>query len=120
MGWGGIDTRRGVRVAFECVVIVKKRETSLVFKTQTENISAGGICVILEKELLKNTSVEVELFLADDPVPVICGGKVAWTIRRDEYSKKKPSQFDTGIEFSDITDEDKAHLKRIIEELLEY
>ncbi|MDD4879019.1 MAG: PilZ domain-containing protein [Candidatus Omnitrophica bacterium] len=120
MGWGGIDTRRGVRVAFECVVIVKKKETSLVFRTQTENISAGGICVILEKGLLKNTPVEVEILLSEDPIPVRCSGKVAWTIRRNEYAKKKPSQFDTGIEFTDITDEDKARLKRIIEELLEY
>ena len=120
MDWGGIDTRRGVRVVFECVVMVKKKEASLVFKTQTENISAGGICVILEKELLKNIPVEIELFLADDPNPVTCGGKVAWAVRRNEYTKKKPLQFDTGIEFNDITDEDKARIKRIIEELLEY
>ena len=120
MGWGGIDTRKGVRVAFECVVTVKKRETSLVFKTETENISTGGICVILEKGLLKNTPVEVELFLADDPVPVVCGGKVAWSVKRAEYAKKKASQFDTGIEFNECSDEDRARIKRIIEELLEY
>ncbi|MDD5073298.1 MAG: PilZ domain-containing protein [Candidatus Omnitrophica bacterium] len=120
MGWGGIDTRRGARVVFECVVIVKKKETSLVFRTQTENISTGGICVILEKGLLRNTPVDVEIFLADDPVPLACGGKVAWVMRRNEYAKKKPSQFDTGIEFTDITDEDKGRIKRIIEELLEY
>lgn len=120
MGWARIDIRKGVRVAFECVVIVKKKETSLVFKTETENVSAGGICVILEKGLLKNTPVEIELFLTDDPVPLICGGRVAWTIHRNEYAKKKPSQFDTGIEFNDIADEDKARLKRIVEELLQY
>ncbi len=120
MGWGGIDTRRGVRVAFECVVIVRKKDTSLVFKTQTENISTGGVCVILERGLLKNTPVEIELSLPDDPVPVICEGKIAWSIRRGEYSKRKSLQFDTGIEFNEITDEDKGRLKRIIEELLEY
>ena len=120
MDWGGIDTRRGVRVAFECVVTVKKKESSLVFRTQTENISTGGVGVILEKWLLKDTPVEIELFLADDPIPVTCGGRVAWTVRRDGYAKKKSSQFDTGIEFKDITDEDKARIKRIIEELLEY
>ena len=120
MGWSGIDTRRGVRVAFECVVIVKKKESSLVFKTQTENISLGGICVILERGLLKNTPVEVELFLPDSPTPVTCAGKIVWSVRRNEYSKKKPSQFDTGIEFATLVDEDKARLRRIIEELLEY
>lgn len=120
MGWSGIDTRRSIRVAFECVVIVKKKETSLVFRTQTENISAGGTCVILEKALLKHTPVEIELFLPDGPMPISCEGKVAWSVRRSEYLKKKSSQFDTGIEFRNMTDEDKARLKRIIEELLEY
>ena len=120
MGWSGIDTRRGVRVAFECVVIVKKKETSLVFRTQTENLSIGGVCVILERGLLKNTPVETELFLPEDPIPVTCAGKIAWSVRRNEYAKKKPSQFDTGIEFIGLPDEDKFRLKRIIEELLEY
>lgn len=120
MGWGGIDTRRSVRVAFECVVIVKKKDTSLVFRTQTENISVGGTCVILERTLLKHTPVEVELFLPDDPIPVNCSGKIAWSVKRNEYSKRKPCQFDTGIEFTEISDEDKGRLKRIIAELLEY
>lgn len=120
MGWSGIDTRRSVRVAFECLVVVKKRETSLIFKTQTENISTGGICVILERGLLKNTPVEVELFLPDDSLPLACGGKIAWSVRRNEYAKRKPSQFDTGIEFSGMLEKDKARLRRIIEELLEY
>jgi c-di-GMP-binding flagellar brake protein YcgR len=120
MGWSGIDTRRSVRVSFECVVIVKKKETSLVFRTQTENISVGGTCLILEKALLKHTPVEVELFLPDDPIPVNCEGKVSWSVRRSEYLKKKSCQFDTGIEFTSITDEDKSRLRRIIEELLEY
>lgn len=120
MGWSGIDTRRGVRIAFECVVIVNKKEASLVFRTQTENISVGGICVILEKRLLKNTPVEIELFLPDSPVPITCVGKVAWSFKRNENTRKKPLQFDTGLEFIDITQEDKSCLKRIIEELLEY
>ena len=120
MDWSGTDTRRGVRVAFECVVIVEKKETSLVFRTQTENISVVGICVILERGLLKNTPVGIELFLPNDPIPIICGGKVAWSIKRGQYAKKRPLHFDTGLEFIDITQEDKSRLKRIIEELLEY
>lgn len=120
MTWRGIDTRRGIRVAFECVVIVKKKETSVVFRTQTENLSVGGVCVILEKGLLKNTPVEIELFLPDYPIPITCAGKVAWSIRRNEYKRRKPLHFDTGLEFVDITQEDKSRLRRIIEELVQY
>jgi len=120
MGWSGTDIRKGARIAFECLVIVKKKETSIVFRTHTENVSNEGVCVILEKGLLKNTPVEIELFLPDDPIPVTCGGRIAWSARRGEYVNRKPLQFDTGIEFIDIGEEDKAHLRRIVTELLEY
>ena len=120
IGWSGIDVRRGVRVAFECVVIVKKKESSLIFRTQTENISVGGVCVILERGLLKDTPVEIELFLPDVPIPITCGGRVAWSVKRNEYVKRKSLHFDIGLEFIDITQEDKSRLRRIIEELLEY
>ncbi len=120
MGWGGIDTRRSVRVSFECNVIVKKGGTSLIFKTETEDISVGGICVILEKALLRQTPVELELFLPDDFPPAECKGKIAWVTKRSEYLKKKPCQFNTGIEVTEISEQDKARLKHEIEELLKY
>ena len=120
MGWRGIDTRRGVRIAFECVVIVKKKDTSLVFRTQTENLSIGGVCVILEKGLPKGTPVDIELYLPDLSIPVYGNGRIAWSAKRNEYVKRKPLQFDTGIEFIEMADQDKARLKLIIEELLEY
>lgn len=120
MAWGGIDTRRCVRVTFECVVIVKKEGTTLVFNTYTENLSLGGVCVILERTLLKHTPVTLEIYLPDDLPPAKCDGTVVWSVRRDEYAKKKPAQFNTGIEFGELTDQDKSRIKRIIDELVEY
>ncbi len=120
MGWGGIDTRRSVRVTFECIVKVKKEGSSLLFDTETENLSQKGVCVILERELLKKTPVELELFLPDDFPPAKCSGKIAWSLRRNQYVKKKPFQFDTGIEVTEIFDQDKARIKHIIDELVEY
>lgn len=120
MGWAGIDTRKAVRVSFECTIIVKKAHSNLVFRSSTENISMGGMCVILEKELLKNTPVEVELLLPDDLPPAKCAGKVMWSAKRNKYTKKKASQFDTGIEIIEVSDQDKSRIKRIIDELLEY
>lgn len=120
MAWSGIDKRKFARVFFECTVTVKKKGTPLVFHTHTENISLGGICVILGKELFKYTPVELELFLPDDFPPVRCRGTIVWSIKRAEYLKKKPSQYDTGIEFAELFDEDKARIERIVNELLEY
>lgn len=120
MGWGGINTRKAVRVSFECTVIVKKAQSNLVFHSSTENISTGGVSVILEKELLRNTPVELELSLPDGLPVVGCSGKITWSAKRSEYVKRKASQFDTGIEFVEISDQDKSRIKHIIDELLEY
>lgn len=120
MSWRGIDIRRGVRVAFECLIVVKKKDASVIFKTHTENLCVGGVCVILKRGLKKNIPVEVELFLPDDPISVKSAGRVIWANRRSEFAKKKPTQFDTGIEFVGIADDDKARLKNIVDELLQY
>ncbi len=120
MVWSGADKRKFVRVSFECTITVKKRGTPLVFHTQTKNISLGGICVILEKELSKYTPVELELFLPDDLPPVKCQGTVIWSIKSSEYLKKKPLQHGMGIEFVELFDEDKARIEHIVNELLEY
>ncbi len=120
MSWAGINTRKAVRVSFECTVVVKKAGANLVFHSSTENISIGGVCVILEKELLRNTPVELELVLPDDLPAVRCSGKVRWSAKRNEYISKKSSQFDTGIEFIEISDQDRSRIKHIIDELLEY
>lgn len=120
MGWSGIDIRRGVRVSFECVIIVKEGRTKLVLESITENVSIGGVCVILETPLTKDTYVELEIHLPDDLPFIECKGRVAWSVKRDEYSRRKPAQFDVGIEFIEISDESKTRVKHIIDEMLEY
>ncbi|MFH0771585.1 MAG: PilZ domain-containing protein [Candidatus Omnitrophota bacterium] len=120
MEWSGIDARKSVRVSFECVVKVKKRGPKLVLESMTENISMGGICVILEKPLLKGAYVVLEIHLPDDLPFVECEGRVAWSVKRDEYSRKKLFQFNTGIEFIEISDQDRTRVRHIIDEMLEY
>lgn len=120
MVWSGINKRRFVRAVFECVVVVKKKGTPLIFQTHTENISIGGVYVILERALFKRTPVELEIFLPDDFPPVRCDGRVVWVLRRDGYAEKRPSHYDTGIEFTEISDENKGRIEHIIFELLKY
>ncbi|KPK42760.1 MAG: hypothetical protein AMJ78_01200 [Omnitrophica WOR_2 bacterium SM23_29] len=120
MVWSGINKRRFVRAVFECVVKVKKKGTPLIFQTHTENISIGGVCVILERGLFRGTAVEVEIFLPDDFPPIRCDGRVVWALKREGHAERKPSQYDTGIEFTEISDENKGRIEHIILELLKY
>lgn len=120
MAWDGINRRKFPRVVFECIIKVRTADSSLIFKTHTENASLGGIAVILEEGLPRYSRVELELYLPDDFPPVRCQGTIVWSIKRADSLKVKPSQYDTGIEFMELTDEDKARMEHIINELLEY
>lgn len=117
---GKIDARRYVRATLECTVKANKKGDDIIFHTYTENISLGGVCVILEAALLKHTSVGLSVTLPDDLPPVECDGKVIWSTKRDSRTKDKPFDFNTGIEFIEISDGDRSRIRHLIDELLEY
>ena len=49
--WNGINRRKFPRANYKCLITIRKRLTSKVLSTQTENIGAGGICVIIKEDL---------------------------------------------------------------------
>lgn len=49
--WDGINRRRFPRVNYPCYIRLRKKGSTQEFLTQTENISCGGIAVVLEKNL---------------------------------------------------------------------
>ena len=85
------------------------------FFSYTENISCGGTCIILEKDLGLFTSVGLEVDLEDGLGWVDCSGKVVWVTRRSEWVDKKPRHFDTGIEFIDLKEKDKTRIKDLVQ-----
>jgi c-di-GMP-binding flagellar brake protein YcgR len=100
--WDGFDKRKFPRLNLRCeLVLSNPSPTSQVLRTQTENVGAGGICVILEKSLERFSVLSVRLEL-DPHLPWIeCAGKVVWSVpSRDRASKKE--NFDTGIEFLNL------------------
>ncbi len=114
MAWQGIDQRRFPRVNYQCTVTLRptgKEEAAI--QAVTENVGQGGVCVLLEKGLDIFSPVELELKLDDGKPPVHVEGTIVWVVRRREL-KKGPS-FDTGIEFAELTPEDKARLEAIID-----
>ena len=74
-----------------------------IFHTYTENISEGGIRVILEKEVKVGSLVELELFITDkESLPIKCKGVIIWT-KKANPEGTKPDLFHTGIQFTDLT-----------------
>ena len=101
------ERRKFVRVNCPCKVILHNPE--LVLDTHTENISAGGIRVILRHEVKEHDLVGLEIYLTAEAVK--CEGRVVWVItHRDE--------FDTGIELYEITDKDRFFVDEFIKRLV--
>ena len=81
--------------------------------TNTENIGLGGICVLLNRGLDIFSTVELDLTLDDGKGPLHVKGTVVWVVQRKEF--RKSPNFDTGVEFADLSAEDKARLEAVID-----
>ncbi len=117
--WDGLNRRRFPRVKYPCQVIVRnEQQNKEVILAHTENIGVGGVCAILKKGLPMFALVEVELDLLDFEDHVKCQGKVVWSVRRKSSEENKPMFYDIGIEFMDISDQDRARVETTVERLV--
>lgn len=116
--WNGINRRKFPRANYKCLISIKKRLTSKVISTQTENIGAGGICVLIKEDLGLFQGVDLEVYLDDNRPPIKCGGTVVWVVKKTEPKQKGTYFYDTGIEFIDIRPEDRERISEVVEEIL--
>jgi len=118
--WDGANRRQFPRIVYPCLVKVtcdgEPRET---FLTHTENISVGGISVIVKKEIRVFSTIEVEIDLIEDPEHIVATGRVVWSVRRKAIESVKPMFYDIGIQFDDIKDKDKTRLGVAISKFIE-
>jgi c-di-GMP-binding flagellar brake protein YcgR len=116
--WDGINRRKFPRANYKCLISIRKRLTSKVISTRTENIGAGGICVMLKEDLGLFQGVDIELFISEgNNPPIKCGGTVVWVVKKAQ-PKKGEHLFDTGIEFIDIRPEDRERITEVVEDIL--
>jgi c-di-GMP-binding flagellar brake protein YcgR len=109
--WRGMDRRGFPRVDFPCRVTVFVKGKEEKFSTHTENIGTGGICVAINKKLERFLPVDLVLYLEDNQPPIECEARIVWVVKRQ-------NEFDTGIEFANIKEEDVSRLERIMSECL--
>jgi len=116
--WDGINRRKFPRANYKCLISIKKRLTSKTISTQTENVGAGGICVLVNEDLGLFQGVDLELFITEgDNPPIKCGGTVVWVVKKSS-AKKGEHVFDTGIEFIDIRPEDREHITEVVDTIM--
>jgi len=118
MGWEGTEQRRFPRAHYGCVVRVRLKGSMEVFQTKTENIGCGGVCVMLPKELNVFSPVEVELDFELPGRKVSCDGKIVWAVHKAQIISSAKEEYDTGIEFSNLKQNDKDILEKVVSECL--
>jgi len=116
--WNGINKRKFPRANYKCLITIRKRLNSKTLSTHTENIGAGGICVVVSEDLGLFQGVDLELYIDDGKPQIKCGGTVVWVVKRTDPKRKSVYQYDTGIEFIDIRPEDGERISGIVEEIL--
>lgn len=118
MTWEGLNRRKFPRVNFPCLIkVLREGKSDEVLLTHTENISVGGVCVILKKTVELFSFVAVELDLMDGGEIIACRAKVVWSVRRKAIEEHKPSCYDIGFEFVDVTEADRARIGEAVQHL---
>jgi hypothetical protein len=116
MAWEGLNRRKFPRVKFPCLVkIVHLGMAPEAILTHTENVSGGGLCVVIKKSLELFSEAGIEIDLMDGEDVILCKGRTVWAIRRKATEAVKPSFYDTGFEILDITEKDRKRIERVVE-----
>ena len=118
MLWEGIDKRKFPRVNYRCLIRISNHGKEEVFETFTENVGAGGICVVLGREFDLFKMANLDLYLSEKGGPISCQGTIVWVIRRGPLHKNDTSEYDVGIEFTDIADKDKVKIANMVNDVL--
>ena len=117
--WSGINRRKFPRAHYKCLISIKRKDSPKVISTYTENIGAGGICVIINQDLGLFQGVDLELDLANGVSEnVKCNGTVVWVVKKRDIKDKGVMQYDTGIEFVDLNEGSQKRVLKIVEEQL--
>lgn len=115
MDYQGIEKRRFVRAKFPCIITIHTLHEHVI-TTYTENISAGGVRVIIEEKLELSSTVGLEIQINKNIIA--CKGRIVWVVDKESPYKKGIIYHDTGIEFYEIKETDRRIISDAIEEIL--
>ena len=108
------EKRRFVRADYLCKIVIVDAG-NLTISTHTKNIGAGGVRVVIDRDIDVQSQVGLQLFL--ERKTITCRGKVVWMLKIEGRDESHKYGFDTGIEFIDINQEDQGIINKLIESL---
>ena len=112
MSWDSSERRKFVRVKFPCEIVLPGSEQEVI-STKAENISAGGIRVLIKEKLYPSSLISLDIYGIREN-PITCTGKVIWVFKRKVHRNEPAVLYDTGIEFQKIEESDINEIKKLI------
>ena len=115
---GGAERRKFQRrnialdVAFGRIVSGKRPSEEQLDRTATVNLSIGGLCLYTDVLYPIGTELFCLLNLPDRKEPMVLAGTIAWfqRVAQDAHGYK------LGLEFTEITPEDRQAIKHLVED----
>ncbi|MDD5069416.1 MAG: PilZ domain-containing protein [Candidatus Omnitrophica bacterium] len=111
-----INKRRFIRIEFPFTVHVNVPQGNII-STYVENISEGGIKVIMKEELKPSDLVDLKIYVKETPIE--CRGRVVWVEPRQSRFLEEVTLYHTGIELRDVNPKDLPVLKERVVRLLQ-
>lgn len=91
---------------------------SQILQAQTENLGAGGLCLILDRALERFSTISLRLELDKNLPWIECQGKVIWIVPSRGIGAKKET-YDTGIEFLGLEPAEEDLIRSYVESRVE-
>lgn len=85
---------------------------------QSKNISVGGICIIMLEKASPGTNLELNFLIPELNKKIKAKGTIAWTKEFSLGKTQDHKAYDAGIEFTDISKEDKQQIDLYVQRRL--
>ena len=115
--YGGKERRKYPRiqatfVEYSVIGEVASKEIS----SFTEDVSAGGICILSCEKIETDSLLSLKIYLPDGGGPIEAKGKVAWAGVSTFLSMEGRKHYDLGIEFIQIDEKDRLRIYKYTSE----
>jgi len=121
--WDGVTRRKFPRAEYPCLITVRKSAPpQQAILTHTENISMGGVRVIISDAIEVMTEVNMEIDLKDTMSTIAVKAFVCW-VKPTTAGKQKGTRgslrYNTGIRFVELNDENRRRIQKAVNCLLD-
>ena len=93
--------------------IIETSEFVGEFPDATRNISAGGLCLSMGERLQIGDKLQLRMKLPSEKI-INAQGRVVWIREFEIDNRGYKKTFDTGIEFTEISDKDREEINRFV------